>query len=274
MQSQPPIEEDVQDTALDIAPPNIPPVVSGPVPETTLPDVPPVTTVPIPAQVTDLPAAPALATVAPPLAQPGNTWLVATNLVPRDDGRLKQSDQSPEINKYISKMVRLGNLKVFFVDAFPNPEKQNNWLAQSLVTVLQDQAKTDRVAHEVNLRAQQDNRYMSALISMVRCSANPPSVGPISELDQATGRWCNARQLIINGARALIKTQECTFGIAVEGLEQAAVAAKVEKLLDEEAFHFRKASSVSVFSNADQVNFLAINQRLGCPEQGSSIPGP
>jgi hypothetical protein len=93
---------------------------------------------------------------------------VATNLVAGDDGRLQQSAQSPEINKYISKTVRLANLKVFFVDAFPDLQKQNDWLSQSLVTVLQDQARTDRVAYEVNLHVQQDHRYMSALISMVR----------------------------------------------------------------------------------------------------------
>jgi hypothetical protein len=107
-------------------------------------------------------------TVPLPSTQPGNIWLAATNLVVGDDGRLQQSAQSPEINRYISKTVRLANLKVIFVDAFPDLQKQNDWLSQSLVTVLKDQAKTDRVACEVNLRVQQDHQYMSALISMVR----------------------------------------------------------------------------------------------------------
>ena len=64
--------------------------------------------------------------------------------------------------------VRLANSNIFFIDAFPCLKMQTKWLSESLVTVLQDQARTDLTAREVNLRAQQDNRYMSALISMVR----------------------------------------------------------------------------------------------------------
>jgi hypothetical protein len=107
---------------------------------------------------------------------PPQAWLDATNLIFGDDGRLLQSFQSPEINKYISKAVRLVNLKVFFTNAFPEPATQSDWLCQCLVNVLQDQALKDQVAHQVNLRAQQDNRYLRSLISMVcyRLSA-PPS---------------------------------------------------------------------------------------------------
>jgi len=106
--------------------------------------------------------------VPPPLPQPGNTWSAATNLVVGDNGQLRQSAQSNDISKCLSRAVRLANSNIFFIDAFPNLKTQNKWLSESLVTVLQDQAQTDLAVREVNLRAQQDNRYMSALISMVR----------------------------------------------------------------------------------------------------------
>lgn len=155
VQQQPPIEGEGQDPSFDTTPPTVAPVVPTfvPAPTTVLP------TVPHPA--------PTPAAVPAPLLQPGNNWAPATDLVTRDDGRLLQTAQSREINKYISKTVRLANMKIFFVDAFPDPEKQNNWLSGCFVTVLEDRAQTDNVAREVNLRARQDPQYMSALISMV-----------------------------------------------------------------------------------------------------------
>ena len=191
MESQQTTEEGGQDSALDTSLLNVLPVEPAPIPETVLPgtppvipvpvlgamlpNVPPVIPVPTPAPVVALPVVlPAAPAVAPPHPQPGNVWLAATDLVIADDGRLQQSAQSPEVGKYISKTVRSVSLKVFFIDAFPDPVKQNDWLTQSLVTVLRDQAKTDQVAHQVNLRAQQDRQYMSALISMVCCWAGTP----------------------------------------------------------------------------------------------------
>ena len=88
-----------------------------------------------------------------PSSTTGNIWLAATNLVTGNDGRLQQSRQSPELSKYLSKTTQLANLQIFFTDAFPNLEKQRDWLAQSLVEVLQEQAKTDQVAYKVDLRA-------------------------------------------------------------------------------------------------------------------------
>jgi len=114
------------------------------------------------------PSAPAQVTVPPPLPQPGNVWPAATDLVVEDNGRLRQSAQSADISRCISKAVRLANSNIFFVNMFPSLQEQTKWLSQSLVTILQDQAQTDFVVREVNSRAQQDNRYMSALISMVR----------------------------------------------------------------------------------------------------------
>ena len=57
-----------------------------------------------------------------------------------------------------------------------------------------------------------------------------------------TNRWCGARQMVIDAARDLIGSKECTY--AIEGLDKQAKAAKVAKFLDEEAFHFRKTTSV------------------------------
>lgn len=113
--------------------------------------------------------APGLGGVSPPLLQFENTWPATTNLIVGDDGRLRQSSQRVEIDTCISKAVRLANTNIFFTDAFPNLQVQNEWLSKSLITVLRDQARMDPVIREVNLRAQQDDGYMSALISMV-CS--------------------------------------------------------------------------------------------------------
>ena len=115
-----------------------------------------------------LPLVSMLAAVPPPI------WPTVTHLIVGDDSRLQQSVQSAEISKCISKAVQLANLNIFFIDAFPSLQVQNQWLSQSLVTVLQDQAQTDLVVREVNLRAQQDNQYMSALISMVRHQTSSP----------------------------------------------------------------------------------------------------
>ena len=155
----------------------------GTLPLTVMPVVP--VFFPTPAADPPTLADPAPAPAAVLLPQPGNNWLGATNLVARDDGRLLQTGQSREINRYISKAVRLMNLKIFFVDAFPDLETQNNWLSECLVTALKDQAQTDNVAREVNLRAQQDHQYMSGLISMVRYL--PPTILSVQYLSQI--RW-------------------------------------------------------------------------------------
>jgi len=123
-------------------------------------------TVPPEAPLVVPPLIPALAT--PPLPGPGNVWPAATHLVVGGDGRLRQSVQSTEISRCISDAVRLASSNIFFIDAFPSLHVQNQWLHQSLITILRDQGQKDPVVHEVDLRARQDNRYMSALISMVR----------------------------------------------------------------------------------------------------------
>ena len=82
---------------------------------------------------------------APVIPPPGNIWPAATYLVVARDGQLRQSAQSPEISKCISKAIRLANSNIFFINAFPNLQVQNEWLGQSLITVLQDQARTDLV---------------------------------------------------------------------------------------------------------------------------------
>jgi hypothetical protein len=115
-----------------------------------------------------LPPTPGLARVSPPLLQSGNIWSVTTNLIFGDDGRPRQSSQRVGIDTCISKAIRLANSNIFFTDAFPNLQVQNEWLSKSLIAVLRDQARMDPVIREVNLRAQQDDGYMSALISMVR----------------------------------------------------------------------------------------------------------
>ena len=151
--SSPPVEDDIP--------------FNGPTPAV----VPQVVPVPIPAAAglpTIPPLAPAQVTIPPLLPQPGNVWLVATDLVVGDNGRVLQSAQSAEVNRCISKAIRLATSNIFFVNVFPSLQEQTQWLTQSLVTILQDQAQTDLVVYKVNLHAQQDNRYMSALISMVR----------------------------------------------------------------------------------------------------------
>jgi len=109
--------------------------------------------------------------VAPPLP---HVWPAVTHLVTGDDGRLQQSAQNAEINKCISKAIRLAHSKIYFDDAFPNLEVQSQWLGESLITVLRDQARTDLVIREVNRRAELDKRYRSALVSMVRCRHPSP----------------------------------------------------------------------------------------------------
>ncbi|KAF9787518.1 hypothetical protein BJ322DRAFT_1019918 [Thelephora terrestris] len=168
---QPSVSPDVLAPLPDTAMPGAPPVVLALVPDTALPGAPPQAVIPVPVLTPTVALPPAA--VAPLFPQPVNIWLAATNLIVGEDGRLQQSSQSPEISKYISKTVRLASLNIFFVDAFPDPEKQSTWLSQSLVAVLRDQAKTD----------------------------------------MTTGRWCNARQLVIDHARALIESEGCSYEI-------------------------------------------------------------
>jgi len=74
-----------------------------------------------------------------------------------------------------------------------------------------------------------------------------------------TGRWSNARQGAIDAARALLTSKECTYKISELGVPEKAAA--VEKLLDGEAFHFGKATSVGDFSDTNESYciFLLIN---------------
>lgn len=58
-----------------------------------------------------------------------------------------------------------------------------------------------------------------------------------------TGRWSNARQGVIDAARALIISDGCTY--ALPELEGAVKATAVENLLEGEVFHF--GDSVSYF---------------------------
>lgn len=185
------------------------PVDPVPVPAPVIPVPAPAVLVPIPAPVdvlqpAVLPAAPALP---PPLPQPGNVWLAATNLIVGENGQLQQSAQSPEISKYISKIVRSASSKILFIDAFPGPEKQYDWLTQSLASVLQDQAKTDRVAYEVNLRAQGDQQYLLALISMVCCWLALRPIRFLSQLrQQVDGPTPDSLQSTMQGHQSLRKS--------------------------------------------------------------------
>lgn len=52
--------------------------------------------------------------------------------------------------------------------------------------------------------------------------------------------------MVIDAARALIISKECTY--AIKGLDGEAMAKKVAELLDAETFHFGKASSVGNFA--------------------------
>jgi len=92
----------------------------------------------------------------------------------------------------------------------------------------------------------------------------------IPEFNKMTSRWSNARQRVIDTARVLIISKECTY--AISGLGEADRAAEVKKLLDDEAFHFGKANSVGDFSDGEPIIdhrfifYLVLNQLLGFHE--------
>ena len=140
-------------------------------PVSTSPSVLDTATTPTNVAALNLAPIPGLATNLPPL----QAWLDATNLVFGEDGHLLPSCQSPKINQYIPKAIHLVNLKIFFINTFPKPAIQSNWICQSLIQVLQDQAAKDPVAHQVNLHTQQDNRYLCSLLSMVCFKLSAPS---------------------------------------------------------------------------------------------------
>ena len=85
---------------------------------------------------------------------------------------------------------------------------------------------------------------MSALISMV-CfwHFRLLFVGAITKSNKMISRWCNARQLAIDNARALINSEEYTYRIKKSG--GVSDVDVVEKLLDDKAFHLGKTNSVS-----------------------------
>jgi hypothetical protein len=62
-------------------------------------------------------------------------------------------------------------------------------------------------------------------------------------------RWCNARQHVIENARALIDSEECTYKVKTSKDESDVTV--VENLLDGEVFHLGKTSTVS-FQNVNQ----------------------
>ena len=81
-------------------------------------------------------------------------------------------------------------------------------------------------------------------------STLPASIHVVSESGKMAGRWSGARQGVIETARAVIASKACTYGIS--GLEGEDRVVAVRKLLDDESFHFGKATSVSNFP--DSVN--------------------
>ena len=87
-----------------------------------------------------------------------------------------------------------------------------------------------------------------------------------------TNRWCGARQMVIDAARDLIGSKECTY--AIEGLDKQAKATKVAKFLDEEAFHFKKTSSVGNFTTQNLCHYSPNVQgarNKGAPYQDPEI---
>lgn len=70
-------------------------------------------------------------------------------------------------------------------------------------------------------------------------------INTVSESDKMMGRWSNARQSVIDAARALVTSKECTY--AMSGLKEVEKAAAARELLDNDAFHFGRANSVSYF---------------------------
>lgn len=111
------------------------------------------------------------ATILQPLVpQLPPAWLVATDLVKREDGNYRQSDQTPEIQACLSAAVQRANANLVFNSGFPDPLTKGRWLASALTTELGERRKGGGTIAIVDDRARNEGRYFSRLQSMVTYS--------------------------------------------------------------------------------------------------------
>ena len=94
-------------------------------------------------------------------------WLAATDLIKREDGNYRQSDQTPKIQACLSAAVQRANANLVSNSGFPDPLTKGRWLAGALKMELGERRKGGATIAIVDDRARNDERYFSRLQSMV-----------------------------------------------------------------------------------------------------------
>ena len=179
--------------------------------------------------------------------QPPPEWLAATDLVKREDGKYRQSDQSPEIQACLSAAVQRANANLVFISGFPDPLTKRRWLTGALKMELGERRKGSATIAIVDDRARDDERYFSRLQSMVTYSV-VAATWQLMSLPQITGRWSGFRQGVIDKARELIDSEESTYRLWRDPTDHYVDPEEVRQaardLLTKDAYHFRKTAAV------------------------------
>ena len=174
-------------------------------------------------------------------------WPAATDLVRRDDGHYRHSDQMPEIQACLSGAVQRANSNLVFLDAFPDAVRKGQWLAHALERELNIRLNGSTAIAVIADRAQRDQQYFNDLQSMVKYLSDGDEV-IANDFPQITGRWSGFRQGVIDMARALIISQDSTYHLwrdpnQVTDPQEVPQAAR--NLLEGDGYHFTKTAAVS-----------------------------
>ena len=170
--------------------------------------------------------------------QQAPTW---TDLVQEENGSYKQTSQHPEIYACLSATVKRATANLVLVNAFPSLHDRDAWVLDSLMTELLIRQNNSYFIGAVAERVKIDEHYLNCLISMVHsssCAQFRDSTIPF----QVNGRWSSFRQGIIQAARDIVLSKDCSYSVRGSGANAVTAALA---LLEKDSFHFGRTSTVS-----------------------------
>lgn len=165
-----------------------------------------------------------------------------TDLAQEGNGTYKQTAQHPEINACLSAMVKHATTNLVLVNAFPSLHDRDAWTLATLRMELSIRWNDSPVINAVAEQVNDDKRYLNCLFSMVTASSRT-QIRDSTTLFQVNGCWSGFRQGVIQVARELILSSECSY--SVHG-PMAEVVPAALALLERDSFHFGRSITVSL----------------------------
>ena len=169
-----------------------------------------------------------------------------TDLAQEANGSYKQTAQHPKINACLSATVKHATTNLVLVDAFPLLHHQDVWALDVLRMEFLIRQNNSPIINAVAEQEKVDENYHICLLSMVTISSHA-QFRDLTKPFQVNGRWSSFRQGIVQAARELVLSNECSYSI--HGSTADAVPAALA-LLEKDSFHFGRTSMVSSHAHA------------------------